>query len=501
MKTHVLASLVLLNRSNANKSDATTSSYRGNSLSSSHHRSRLSEVLVAQAIRLIEETGPLEDSEAMNRAFRDKSGREDRLIERAWVLGQRLKLTAEIERWRDLAVYVWLALSLLVFFIAYGIAVAVIGGDRSINAVLAFFVALGMHALTLAIWCFAVASTWRSERRMFAQLSLGSLFLRLVAWLPFDRGPYSLTMLRAATSLLQRAKLLPWAFGFISHSIWALAFVLVLVALWFAFSFQEYRLTWETTILSADFFVNFVRRTGWLPHMLGFPLPHTSTLLNPGVSGSDHSAWAWWLIGCTFVYGLIPRVVLAGLSWVVWQRGKRSLKLDTADPYFRKLLARFDDMEVSTVVDAEQPSGPAVSIDSPLPLPGNRTSLAVVGFELPAEYPWPPGELATSADLAARISGTGQERRALLDKLAEVRPHKILLVCNPASSPDRGTERFIREACARSTQCALLLTPSSNGDVGNAQRWQSWLRHIGMTEIPSFTDLDNASAWFKPAHD
>jgi len=469
-------------------------------VSTGHGRSRLSDVMLTQTVRLIEESGPLEDSEAMGHAFRGKSGREDRLIERAWVLGQRLKLNVEIERWRDLALYVWTALSISVFFIAYGIAVAVIGGDRSINAALAFFVALGMHAVTLGLWCLAVASASWSPRSTFARLSLGNLFLRLLAWLPLDRGPHSLTMLRATTSTLQRARLLPWAFGFISHGIWTLVFVLVLVALWFAFSFQQYRLTWETTILSADFFIRFVQTTGWLPHLLGFPLPDTSTLLNPGAAGSDHRAWAWWLIGCTFVYGLIPRVALAGLCWLVWRRGKQSLKLDTADPYFRKLLARFEEMEVSIVVDAEQAPEPAGKADRKMSPPGNHTSLAIIGFELPAEYPWPPGGLAESADLVEQISGTGQERRALLNTLAQTRPCKILLVCNPASSPDRGTERFIREACAHGTQCALLLAPSSGSDIGNPQRWQSWLEHIGMTDMRSFTDLDCATEWFKPTH-
>lgn len=470
-------------------------------MSTHRDKSRLIDVMTAQTVRLIEESGPLEDSEAMNHAFRNKSAREDRLIDRAQTLGRRFRLDAEIERWRDLALYVWIGLSIMVFSIAYGVAIALIGGDRSINAVLAFFVALGVHAATLALWCLAVVTAWRSPRSTFARISLGSLFLRLVAWLPLDRGAHSLTMLRATTALLQRAKLLPWAFGIISHTIWALAFLLILLALWFAFSFQEYRLTWETTILSADFFIGFVQKTGWLPHLLGFPLPDTSTLLNPRAAGSDHSAWAWWLIGCTFVYGLVPRVALAIVCWFVWRRGRQSLRLDTADPYFRKLLARFEEMEVSTVVDPEQHIEPTLSSGHGRSLTGVHESLAIVGFELPSEHPWPPGGLEKSAQLSERISGTGQERRAVLNALAQTRPYKILLVCNPASSPDRGTERFIREACACGTHCALLLASGTGAETGNPARWQSWLQHIGMNDIDSFTDIDSATDWFRPAHD
>lgn len=473
-------------------------SYEAAALSPIRNRSRFTDVLFAQTVRLIEESGPLEDAEAMRKAFRSKTAREDRLMERAGLLAQRLKLDAEYARWSDLAAYVWVALAALVFIIAYGIALAVIGGDRSINAVLAFFVALGVHAATLLAWALAAAAASFAGSGAQGRLSLGSMFLRLVAWLPLERGPHSLTMLRAATTLLHRARLLPWAFGFISHAIWALAFVLVLIALWFAFSFQEYRLTWETTILSADFFVGFVRTTGWLPQLIGFPLPDTSTLLDPGAAGGDQRAWAWWLIGCTFVYGLVPRVMLAALSWSVWRRGQRALKLDTSDPYYRKLLVRFDEMEASTVVDPEPGGRRRHDVFTSLAAPESRIALAVVGFELAPEYRWPPASLADKANMVERISGSGSERRALLNQLAQSRPHKLLIACNAGSSPDRGTERFIREACAHAVHCALLLeAPQSNADA--PKMWEAWLESGNLSAARAFTDIESANAWIGQA--
>lgn len=456
----------------------------------------LSPVLLTETIRSIEEEAPLEDSEAMRHALHNRSGNEERVIERALSLSRRLKMDRELERWRGLASYVGLALSVLVFFIAYGIAASVVGADRSLNVVLAFFVALGLHAVTLAIWLIAVAaSAWSRRPGTLGTLSLGGLLLRLVAWLPVDRSPHSLTMLSTANSLLQRAKLLPWAFGFISHIIWAAALLLVIVALGFAFSFREYRLTWETTILGADFFVRFVQITGWLPHMLGFPLPDTATLLNPAAPASDQRAWAWWLIGCTVVYGLLPRLVLAAVSWYVWRRRTLALGLDTTDPYFRKLLTRFAEMEPSVVVDHEHRPEPVASNIAVLPRSGQADSLAIIGFELPANSPWPPENLGEEAAYTTRISGSSEERRALLDTLARISPQKILIVCNPASSPDRGTERFIREACTQGAQCGLLLQPSPDGQAGNPQRWQVWLERSDMKYVPAFTTPAGASNW------
>jgi hypothetical protein len=470
--------------------------YEGHALSTSPDQSRFTDILFAQTVRLVEEAGPLEDGEAMRDSFRSRAGREQRLLMRAGLLAQRLKLDQEYARWRELAVYIWIALAALVFLIAYGIAFAVIGGDRTINAVLAFFVALGVHGLTLLGWGYAVLVNMRRKARPHGRLSLGNLFLRLLAWLPIERGPHSLTMMRAATNLLHRARLLPWALGLISHVIWALGFVLVLLALWFAFSFREYRLTWETTILSAEFFVRFVHLTGWLPNLIGFPLPDASTLLEPGAAGSDQRAWAWWLIGSTFVYGLLPRVVLAFASWAVWRRGQRALHLDTSDPYYRKLLVRFEDMETSTVVDPDQCTRPQPGDLDGLAASDSRYALAVAGFELPPEHRWPPA-LAASADLVERISGSGRERRAVLNQLAQARPQKLLIVCNSASSPDRGTERFIREACAHAVHCALLLEATSG--TGEAKVWEDWLASTRLRAVRTFTNIENVDLWIGKA--
>ncbi|MGV3741988.1 MAG: DUF2868 domain-containing protein [Burkholderiaceae bacterium] len=469
-------------------------------MSQRQHRPQHSDVLLAETVRLIEADGPLEDSEAMGQAFRTAQGREERLLERARLLSQRLKLDHELARWRELAVYVWLGLAVLTFIVAYGIAATLLGSGRSINAVLAFVGVLGMHAFTLVLWLLALLFSVGKGGGSGGRISLGNLFLRLVAWLPVDRGQHSLTMARAAGMLLRRTKLAPWAFGFISHSIWAAAYALVLAALWFGFSFREYRLSWETTILHADFFVRFVQVTGWLPAKLGFPVPDSATLLTPYAANADQRAWAWWLIGCTAVYGLLVRLILAAISWLVWRRGKNSLHLDTSDPYFRKLLARFEQMENSLVVDSEQPY---LGNDGhhALSKEGASQAKAVVGFELPDDAPWPPFDWPASVALQERIAGMAQERRRVLDKLAQLRPAKLLLVCNQASTPDRGTERFLREAAGSAAQCAVLLVSSTNPAEEGTARWQRWLQDTEMHHIAAMTDAQQALAWLEDASD
>lgn len=452
-------------------------------------RSRFGAMLIAETVRALERDGSLEDQAAMRAAFHNANGREERLLERASLLGQRLGLNRELERWRETAWLAWLPLALLAFLAAYGTALAVIGSGRTVNAVTAFFALLAMPTLTLALWGVAVLSG--GGIGLFGRLSFGNLLLRLLARLPGERHPQAPAMAQATHALLARARLLPWAFGMVSHAVWAAAFVLLLIALWFAFSFQQYRLTWETTILDAGFFVRFVTVTGTLPHWLGFPLPDAAMLRDPVAPGVDHRAWAWWLIGCAFVYGLLPRLLFGAVSWVAWRRGVRRLHLDTAQPYYRKLIARFDDMEQSTILDPEQPA-PLENAAAGATGLEHGVARAVIGFELPPELAWPPQALA-AAELLERIAGTGSERRAVLDRLARLRPHALLLVCHAASSPDRGTERFLRDAAQQAGQTALLLAGLLNEE--GVRRWQDWLAQAGLQHVACFTDAARASQW------
>lgn len=459
-------------------------------------RTPLAEVWMATAVQAIEQTGPLDDAAALAEAARRHSAPQLRLRERAWLLGQRLGLAAQMLRWRDAAWLVGAALALAVVLLANGVVFAMLTDGRTINAGSALVAALGMHLVTLVLWLLGTLLPFTGAG-LLGRLSLGPLLLQGLARLPLGQRAHASALARAAGSLLQRTRLAPWAFGLVSHLVWSGAFVLVLVGLLLAFAFKEYRLTWETTILSAQTFADFVRATGWLPGLLGFPVPELAV----GVAAQGPLAWpasaaAWWLVGCVAVYGLLPRLLLAALCAVVWQRRKNRLQLDTADPYFAQLLARFAALQESRVVDVEQR---AAGTPAWIPLAPGATgsALAVVGFELPQAQDWPPAALAKVAQHIERIAGTLDERRSVLDTLARLRPRALLLVCNAAATPDRGTERFVREACSHAGQCALWLAdpPAGRGQPPNRARWRLWLDAAGLQAIATFAQPADALAW------
>lgn len=431
---------------------------------------------ITEAVQLVEQAGPLDDAQAVREAIALRPDGGGRIAERARILGQRIGLQDELARARAWAPWVLLALVALIVVSGLTLAGSVIGGsERQINVVVALASLLGLHMLTLLLWLLGLIVPMRSFNASF-----GWLWLALTARVAGGKRGQAPLLLRAITRLLARARLLPWALGFVSHAIWTLAFAVVLAVLLFALAFRNYTLSWETTILEPDFFVRGVQLLGWIPARLGFPVPDAQAVLSPLAAASGQRAWALWLTGCIVVYGLLPRALFALLSAGIWQTRKKALRPDLSQPYFHRLLARFDALEPRHIVDADPGSMPQ---RAPARLAASDTTdtLLAVGFELPDELPWLPPALAPAHAQVLRIDGSASARRELLDTLARIRPRRVLVGCHAASTPDRGTERFLRELMSLSGECRLWLLGVS--DEAARQRWLAWLADTGLGDL------------------
>ena len=432
---------------------------------------------LCEAIRLTEEAGPLDDAQAMRQAMASQATTPARIAERACLLAARLGLDRELARGRALAPWMLLALVALIVLAGLALAGDALGGsERRINVVVAFAGLLGLHLFTLLLWLVGLVLPLGSF-----QASFGWLWLALTARVAGGRHGQAPLLLRAATRLLVRARLLPWALGLASHVIWTLSFLVVLAAMVFALAFRNYTLNWETTILDPDFFVRSVALLGRAPAALGFPVPTAQDVLAPLAAAASQRAWALWLIGCVTVYGLLPRAAFALLAATVCRSRRAALQPDLSAPYFRKLAARFEALEPRRIVDAD-PGSPARGAVPSL-ASGTGDERLAIGFELPDEWPWPPPGLATGNLRALRVDGSAASLRALLDTLAQTRPLRVWIGCRAASSPDRGTERFLREVMAASGDCRLLLVGADAADDSDRRRWQAWLADAGLERL------------------
>jgi len=441
------------------------------------HRFAFQDATITEAVQLVEEAGPLDDAQAVREAAALRADGGGRLVERARILGQRIGLQDELARARAWAPWVLLALVALIVLAGLTLAGSVVGGgERRINVVVALTSLLGLHLLTLLLWLFGLLVPLGSFNASF-----GWLWLALTARVAGGKRGQAALLLRAVTRLLARARLLPWALGFVSHAIWSLSFAVVLAALLFGLAFRSYTLSWETTILDPVFFVRGVQLLGEAPGWLGFPVPDAQAVLSPLAAASGQRAWALWLTGCLVVYGLLPRLFFALLCALVWQARKKALQPDLSQPYYRRLLARFEAMTPRQIVDADPgrlPHGAATGLAAG----ETADALMAIGFELPDELPWPPAALDATRAQVLRIDGSAGARRELLDTLARLRPRRVLVGCNAASSPDRGTERFLREVASLSSECRLWLL-GDHATPETRQRWHAWLAGAGLESI------------------
>ena len=443
--------------------------------------------LLAEAVRCAEQAGPLDDADTLRIAWAQAPDGPGRVRVRARLLAERLDFPALIDRARAWSGVLLLAIAALVLVAGLGLAGRVLGGggSRQINVMAALAGLLGLHALTLLAWIGSVLFAPGAFR-----LSLGGLWLVLTARVAGGRQGQGPLLLQAAWQSLARARLLPWAMGLASHAVWALAFAVALGWLLFALAFHRYTLAWETTILSPGFFVRSVQALGWLPAQIGFSVPDAATVLaaTTAPSATDPAGqrgWALWLTGCLVVYGLLPRLLLVALCAAVWRARRPALQPDLSDPYYRRLLARFEALAPPRIVDAD-PGRPAQA--APLGLPPNQVAdvLMVVGFELPPESPWPPAGLPPGTQAIA-VDGSAAQRNTLLDQLAPLRPGRVLVACDASASPDRGTERFLRAVAGHCGVLQLWLVPSADTDVDRAAaasgRWRAWLRDCGLDQV------------------
>jgi hypothetical protein len=444
----------------------------------------------------MEEAGALDDASEMAQAQARHHSEQDRILERARLLARRLGLQAD---WERLHTGLWIAgglLLVLAYLLAGGLLTRVLGSGQTVNAAFAFVAMLGVPLLALLVWgLWALASAF--SREASAPWSLGQGMLLLAARIPWLRGPHTLTLLRAANAMLREQRLGLWVFGAISHALWALALGLVLVTLLLLFSFQAFQLTWETTILNARFFERFLAVTGWLPGQLGFPVP-AQALVHAPPSASGSQAIAWWLLASALLYGLLPRVAALLVCLTVWHQRASHLALDTRDPHFCRLVARFAAMAPAPVVDAEhaapRPVGPCFRARAP----GQGARTVLIGFELPDELARLPADLLALVDHTHTIRGSMTERLALLGALAAEPGADALVLCCAAASPDRGAERFLRQIGEQTASCALLpLALDAAGTDNKPQRWADWLSASGLPSVTFCANLTDARHWLE----
>lgn len=438
----------------------------------------LHELLLTEAVKDLEAATPLQDERAMRQAAAASPQRERRIVQRALTLAADTGLDEDAAWLRRALPAVGLAAAAAGVLCAALVTVSLLGGGRRINALAALALLVLPNLAGIVAWALFAALPGRGGAGLLGHAA---------TWLG-RRGPWqrrSARVVPAALRLLDRSRLAPWLLGGLNHLLWAVAYLLAALGLVAVLSLAEYRLGFETTLLSPQTLHETARAIAWWPAQLGLPA-RVPDATEP--AGASH-ALGWWLVSGTLAYGALPRLLLLALCAAVARARGAALTLDTQDPYYRTLVNRFEALAPTSVVDAEH-AAPQTRRDAAA-VPVVAGTLALIGFELPPEDALPPALLAEAA-WSERIEGRGDERAALLQRLASAPPARLLVVCHAASTPDRGTGRFLDGA--RPVPAALLLVPAALASAA-LPRWRAWLDAAGRADLPVFADAHEAGRW------
>jgi hypothetical protein len=451
----------------------------------------LQNLWLTETVRLREEhAGPLDDLEA-NRLARTAGGDlPGRIQRRALWLAERDGLTNALRHWLQGA---RLALVLLMIFAVLsgaGLAFAALG-QTPVNVFWALGSLLGLNLILLLSWLLGL---------IFAG-EHGATLGRLWLWLSekMARDAKAAQLAPALLLMLQRKKLNRWALGSLVNGLWLLAMFSALILLLTLMATRRYGFVWETTILSADTFINVTHALGYLPSLLGFNVPTVEMIRASGDGALDiesaRQAWATWLVGVLVVYGVLPRLLLTLLFFWRWNSGKAALRLDLNLPGYAQLRERL------------MPTSERLGVNDPEPAQLHRVESSVgelvsegallVAIELDEQRPWPPALPKNVSD--AGILDSRESRHKLLEQLSRFPPARLAIACDPRRSPDRGSLALIAELARSAGETRVWLLQAPPGEALDAERLGDW--HIALQQLDlKFADCAPLN-WLETGHD
>ena len=451
----------------------------------------LQNLWLTETVRLREEhAGPLDDLEA-NRLARAAGGDlPGRIQRRALWLAERDGLTSALKHWLQGARLALVLLAILAVLSGAGLAFAALG-QTPVNVFWALGSLLGLNLILLLSW--ALGLIFAGEHGA----TLGRLWLWLSEKLARDAKAAQLAP--ALLLMLQRKKLNRWALGTLVNGLWLLAMFSALVLLLTLMATRRYGFVWETTILSADTFINMTQALGALPALLGFNVPTVEMIRASGDTAlnieSARQAWATWLVGVLVVYGVLPRLLLALFCFWRWNSGKAALRLDLNLPGYAQLRERL------------MPTSERLGITDPEPAQLHRVESSVgkhasdgallVAIELDDQHSWPP-------TLPKNVSNAGildsrESRNKLLEQLSRFPPARLAIACDPRRSPDRGSLALIAELARNAAATRIWLLQAPPGQALDAERLGDW--HVALQQLElEFADCAPLN-WLEHGHD
>lgn len=426
----------------------------------------------AEAIRLYESgQGNFDDSNIQNLIINKYKNLNQRILYRADLLAKQEKIDRGLGNWFFSAKLSIVILWLLAFISGIGIAAGALANPQ-INLASALIALLGLHLISFVIWLISYLPIGKPGT------GLSSIWL----WLSkkVTRSDHNELAARSFLSLFVRQKMWPSTIGIITHSTWVSAFIGALLTLLVLLSTRNYSFHWATTLLANDSLIGLSKIIGSIPAILGFPMPDSvainASLTNTNPGHEIQSQWSVWLIGCIIVWGLMPRLIALFLCLFNLFSKIGRMQIDTKLPAWMELKNRYNPRQENLGIDK-----PASKINQTFKptifKTNNANKAAILGYELDPSSSWPPAEININiTDLGLGASRNDQNR---IRKALNINTN-LLLVCNTALTPDRGTMNWLHEL-QDSTASLTIYCPNGL----RSKLWQQMLNEQGFLQTDS----------------
>ena len=433
----------------------------------------LKDYWITETLRLREEHwGPIEDTTLLHQIRHSQEPVSDKIIQRAILISKRDGLATTIEKWNGNARLAFWAMALLAIFTGIGMAVSALGTGH-VNLLLALVALLGLHAITYLFWLLSFFTPYPS----------GTLLGQAWLWLgkKLARGPDATLAPQAFINILNQNNGLRWLLSAVSHGIWVLIMMAGIMTMLALLAARQYTFGWETTILPASSFISITQGIGFLPHLLGFSIPSADIIQQSSglitASPESQAIWSSWLIGAVMVYGLLLR--LASLLLCLWKARQaiHQIQIDETLPAYAGLVDRLSAHSEHIGVDAPAPALQTAKRDTPLNAAPAGSPL-VLGLELSPRAPWPPFKLPATVHDQGKLESR-EQRHQLLAQMTHQTVPALLIVCDAAQTPDRGTLHFITDLSNLASRTDIYLQTDHLQPENRLSLWKERLQQAG----------------------
>lgn len=433
----------------------------------------LKDYWITETLRLREEHwGPIEDTTLLHQIRHSQEPVSQKIIQRAALIAKRDGLAATIDKWRGNARLAFWAMALLAMLTGIGMAASALG-TAHVNLLLALVALLGLHAITYLFWLLSFLAPYHG----------GTLLGQAWLWLgkKLARGPDATLAPQAFINILNQNNGLRWLLSAISHGIWVVIMATGIITLLALLAARQYTFGWETTILPASSFVSITQGIGFLPHLLGFSIPSADIIQQSSglqtAGPASQAIWSSWLIGAVMVYGLLLR--LASLLLCLWKTRQaiHQIQIDETLPAYAGLVDRLSAHSEHIEVDAPAPALQTARRNTH-PALAPAGSPLVVGLELSPRAPWPPFTLPATVHDQGKLESR-EQRHQLLAHMSRQTVPALLIVCDAAQTPDRGTLHLITDLSNLASRTDIYLQTGHDTAENRLELWKERLQQAG----------------------